>query len=120
MRFFLLLLPILLFSVTSSKFTESQKDPDPKEENGYLHQKPFEIFPNPAKKIFNLKSEYFSQVPTELRVFDVSGKVVIQLDSLSFNEENTSSIDISFLSSGLYFIKLRTGNYSATKKIFKI
>ncbi len=118
MRYLLLLFPLLIFSSVSQ--TPHIAEPRNQGDQPYHYTKPFEVFPNPAEKYFQLKSEYFSGVPTELSVFDVSGKVVIQLDSLTFNEENISHVDVSFLSSGLYFIKLRTGNYSATKKIFKI
>ena len=117
MRYLLLLFPLLIFSSVSQTPHVEPIDPG---DQPYHYTKPFEVFPNPAEKYFSLKSEYFSGVPTELSVFDVSGKVVIQLDSLVFDQENISRVDISFLSSGLYFIKLRTGNYSATKKIFKI
>jgi len=120
MRFLLLLLPFIFFSVASPPSTIFNSDPGPEGDQVIPHTKPFEIFPNPAKQFFSLKSEYFSQVPTELSVFDVSGRMVIQLNALVFDEENISRIDISFLSSGLYFIKLRAGNYSATKKVFKI
>ncbi|MEL0651782.1 T9SS type A sorting domain-containing protein [Algibacter sp. TI.3.09] len=70
----------------------------------------FKIFPNPTKGILNIISK--SPV-TNLVVYNNIGQVVL-------SEFNKTAINISVLSSGLYFIKIKDdlGN-SETKKIIK-
>lgn len=119
MRFFLLLLPILLFF----SFREQSQihKPDVKRiqsEDNY--SRAFELFPNPTDDILKLQSSSLKKSEIKLYIFNVSGELVYKVDSLKFNSEEVSEIDISPLSSGLYFVQLRLNNYSATKKIVKL
>ena len=69
------------------------------------------FFPNPAKeKNYILNSQKIVKV----KIFDISGRTVIETD---YSEE--TPINISSLSSGVYQIKMETNNWTKTKKFIK-
>lgn len=72
----------------------------------------FEMYPNPSNGLVNISIKEFDQ-DTELTVFDISGKRVFA--SVIENEEST--INLSGLTSGMYIIKLVSGNKSTHKKL---
>jgi len=62
----------------------------------------FKTFPNPAKKLLNVKilTSYFQ--PNWIEIFSISGAVII-------SEKYQPSIDINELSSGIYFLRVSDG-----------
>lgn len=63
----------------------------------------FTIYPNPAKNVlFIEKSE--ENYPTEIEIFDVNGKLVLQQETEKISQ---NKIDISKLSKGLYFVTIK-------------
>lgn len=78
-------------------------------------QTQFTIAPNPTNGILNIKSS--SKYNTvKIEVIDALGKAFVSEDYTEFNQ---TSVDISYLSSGIYFVKLSTGNDILVKKIIK-
>jgi len=71
------------------------------------------IFPNPVKTIINLETNLNEKLT--LKLFDVSGKVILNTSS----DKKNTSIDVSELSSGIYFLKVNTEQKSGTYKIIK-
>jgi hypothetical protein len=69
------------------------------------------IYPNPASTELFIKAENFK--PVRLTLYDISGQV---LQSGKFEPH----IDISQLSSGVYFIEVKAGNEVARKRFVKI
>ncbi len=69
-----------------------------------------EIYPNPAKNILNLKMADNSKAFT-FEVTDMSGSKIL------ISEQNTNSIDISHLKSGIYLGTITMSNKKVTKKI---
>jgi hypothetical protein len=69
------------------------------------------IFPNPAKDILYIKSMEQIEI---LIIHDISGKEIKRYDDIN------QSIDISFLTNGIYIIKAKTRQGEATQKIVKI
>lgn len=72
------------------------------------------IYPNPTNQLLNYS---FSEeiVLKDIVVYDVSGKKILTKESnLSSNQ-----IDVSGLSSGIYFVTFNTDNASLTKKFVK-
>lgn len=67
----------------------------------------FELYPNPASEIISLK-----QNASCLEVFDVNGRKIKVIS-------NTSTIDISDLQSGIYFIRINTDKGEFNKKFIK-
>jgi len=68
------------------------------------------IGPNPATNtilISNIESEKYS-----VEIFDMIGNSILKVS-------NQNTLDISFLASGIYLVKVQQGNQSQTQKLFK-
>ena len=63
------------------------------------------IYPNPVNNIFTINLE-----ATELHIYDVSGKIVKQFNG-SFDKY--SSFDVRDLTSGIYFVQIKSIDGSA-------
>lgn len=72
----------------------------------------FSIYPNPAENLLYVQSENGN---ANYIIYDVTGKVTFTQISTSSN----SSLDISSLSSGIYFIKCISGEEVSTIKFIK-
>jgi len=72
----------------------------------------FSIYPNPAENILYVQSENGN---ASFTIYDVTGKVNLSQNSSSTN----SSLDISSLSSGVYFIQCISGEEVSTIKFIK-
>ena len=70
------------------------------------------IFPNPATNYFNIDRSNFSDGNIQLSISDISGKEVLQIPNLT-----KRTVDISHLSSGLYFVNIDNGKYKTSKKL---
>lgn len=70
----------------------------------------FSLFPNPSKGVLNVKlnDELFDYVIT-----DVSGKILMKQNKVQ------SNMDVSFLSSGVYFIRIMQGDKHGVKSFTK-
>jgi len=67
------------------------------------------IYPNPASDIIFLQADK----DLELRMTDVSGKLILR----EVTKAGTSKIDVSDIKAGLYFMTLKSGETSFSKKI---
>ena len=65
------------------------------------------IHPNPAKNFFSISS---SRAYLKYEIYDITGDKVLAGD-------NRASIDISILSSGIYFVKIQENNSISIKKL---
>lgn len=66
------------------------------------------IFPNPANHEFFIDSK--EAVPTEVELFDITGKVVAK-------EGNTNRIETSALPSGIYIVRVYFGNEVQVRRV---
>jgi hypothetical protein len=73
----------------------------------------FSIYPNPGYGIITVNSKEEMQ---NIEVYDSQGQLVKQRKCNSFSE----SLDLSELSNGIYFLKMKLGNQNFTQKIVKI
>ncbi|MEN0005564.1 MAG: T9SS type A sorting domain-containing protein, partial [Bacteroidota bacterium] len=74
----------------------------------YAPNAQIQIYPNPASHWIHLQAT----VPIrEIIIHDQLGKLIFQQSS------PTEKVDVSFLLSGVYYIEVRTDNYSTTKKM---
>ena len=73
------------------------------------------VFPNPNNASFSLSIDLNGSSFATAYIVDMLGVTVKELGSYG---RGNSTIDISDLSSGAYFLKVNSGNKSATKKIF--
>ena len=74
------------------------------------------IYPNPTNSLISIKSTTLAKIENVL-ISDLLGKTVLEMKIN--NTEFINSIDISKLSSGQYFIKIKTSDGFVNKKIIK-
>ncbi|MFK5982565.1 MAG: choice-of-anchor L domain-containing protein [Flavobacteriaceae bacterium] len=74
------------------------------------------IYPNPSTGIINLKSNSFSET-TAISIYNLQGQQVISEDKTPVNE--TIQVDVSNLTTGIYFIKITSEENSVVKRIIK-
>lgn len=72
------------------------------------------IYPNPAKNLINIYSP--SVLISEIGIVDMQGRTIATYKGL---ETNQKTIDISILSSAVYFISIQTEQGNVTKRIVK-
>ncbi|NND62092.1 MAG: T9SS type A sorting domain-containing protein [Flavobacteriaceae bacterium] len=73
------------------------------------------IYPNPAHD--ELKIVLEESLEADIRVFDMSGKLVINNSDVMI--ENHHSVNISTLTKGIYFIRINSNKGAVTKKFIK-
>ncbi len=80
----------------------------------------FEMYPNPTKHITNLVFTSEKQNRAEVRIVDVTGKVVMNLALTNLpkgKHEYQLNFDNQHLQSGIYFVELLNENGRQTKKL---
>ncbi|MCD6367149.1 MAG: S8 family peptidase [Bacteroidales bacterium] len=76
-------------------------------ENQSSAQTQIQIFPNPANDILTIEGNFNLEEINKITIFDVSGRIV---KPLVCSKNKNIQLNISQLSSGIYFIKVTTGN----------
>ena len=74
----------------------------------------FKLFPNPTKDEVNIQLATSNFGAGKVNIYNIQGKAILKQIML---DENTSTIDISSLESGLYFVELAVGNTSTVQKL---
>lgn len=78
-------------------------------------------FPNPFNPSTLIKYNIPEMSNVELKVFDITGQEVAALvNELQEAGQHTVMFDAASLSSGVYFYKIKAGNYTAQKKMLLI
>ena len=75
----------------------------------------FSVSPNPAKDFVNFKFNQISSSQIIINVYSIQGKLVLKTNALIQN--NKTQLDVSSLKSGMYFLKLNSGEKELTKKL---
>lgn len=75
----------------------------------------FFVYPNPTNNFVTISGKDNSQIIDSIIINDISGKTV-QTKSVNLV---TTTIDLSDLSSGIYFAKIKSGNVISNAKIIK-
>ena len=73
------------------------------------------LYPNPARSVITLQSTIEGAVKIDYEIVDVLGKTVIQ----NQNYNNSFTINVSDLTTGIYFIRLKINNSLVVKKFVK-
>jgi hypothetical protein len=81
----------------------------------YFENNLVKIYPNPARNKLNIEFEDFEIKEVNLIVSNSLGQVLYSMNELSQKQE----VDISFLQSGIYFLRLQKGSEQSTFKIIK-
>ncbi len=79
----------------------------------------FHIFPNPAMNNLNIRNESISTLGYTANLTDIYGRELIR-NNFSENNENTDQIDISFLPTGTYILRIVTDNKVYSSVIIKL
>ncbi|WP_296384368.1 LamG-like jellyroll fold domain-containing protein [Winogradskyella sp.] len=89
-------------------------------EDDFLSENEIKIYPNPVKSTFTLdisKSTILANEYLKLRIFDLSGRLVKQVDKINIIKRN---IDINDLNTGIYLYQIiKNGRDMASGKIIK-
>lgn len=78
-----------------------------------------QIYPNPTEKMlfFHLKGQKSSKFAYSLR--DINGKLIYYVEEASVPFEETVSLDLSTLPTGLYLLRVQHEDYQWVRKILK-
>lgn len=103
-----------LFELTVTGLTGVEMTGD--EQNLRLH-----TYPNPVNDLLRITIESRDVSNTKLELYNIQGSLV----SVLLNEKITQDVyrnkfNLSFLESGIYFLKLKTGEYVEIEKIIKL
>jgi photosystem II stability/assembly factor-like uncharacterized protein len=77
------------------------------------------IFPNPSHDKFNIRLSASDQFD-EITVTDISGRVVLRLNTESKVNLNWSVLDLSEQDQGVYFVNIKTNKCEIMKKLVKL
>ncbi|GEC79365.1 T9SS type A sorting domain-containing protein [Flavobacterium aquatile] len=75
-----------------------------------------QIYPNPSTGIYNISAG--NATIDEIVVYDVMGKIINSNKNIQTNGSN-STIDLTSISSGIYFVKITANEQSTVKRIIK-
>jgi len=73
----------------------------------------FQIYPNPASDIVNLKIADDIHEDLTIKIYDVVGELI----QSEFLKQNTHQIDVRHLSDGIYFVELESKDWSGKQKL---
>ena len=77
-----------------------------------------DIYPNPVSGSVTISFTLSEQSQVVIQVLDITGRYVATVANDIFEDESSEvSWDASALNPGIYFLSMKTGNYSITKKI---
>src|SRR5690606_5050112 len=76
------------------------------------------VYPNPSKNVFNIELKDFEGSLNELALYSAAGnKVKDILTNVKLQENVKSSLDVSDLPAGIYFLRLRTSETEINRKL---
>ena len=78
------------------------------------------LFPNPAKENWICSFDYTGACQIELTVLNSEGNIVGNQLVNYAGEHIVASIDNSTFASGVYFVRIRVGEFLITKKVIKL
>ena len=83
------------------------------------HRKPpLSNYPNPFNPTTTISYVLSNDSYVSLRVYDVLGREVMTLvDGVQNASEHQVVLDASYLAGGVYFYRLRTGEFSETRRL---
>jgi len=77
----------------------------------------FNIYPNPCKEKFILEFDLKKPSVISIKVIDILGKVVYNIESQKYSGKYKKSIDINNLSNGIYNVIIKISEKTITEKI---
>jgi hypothetical protein len=83
------------------------------------YQKKAVLFPNPGSGLFNLKMAE-AQGPFTVSVTDLSGRILFSKDYQPVTSLFTTTLDLSEISPGIYFVKISGKNEDRSLKVILV
>jgi hypothetical protein len=78
----------------------------------------FNVYPNPAKSFANIEFDLQDANDVNIQIINSIGQVVYSENKgMLMSGEHTYSLNVNNFTSGVYFVKLTSGNHQMTKKI---
>jgi hypothetical protein len=78
-------------------------------------QNQLSVFPNPATDFVQVNLAKATGTENEIRVMDVTGKMVYSTSS----DASTVTLNVSGFASGIYFVQVKNSTFTVTGKFFK-
>ncbi len=78
------------------------------------------IYPNPAKNNVFIDYQLENTNEINIQILNELGQVVMNNNSSTNDKRGTLEIDVNHLASGVYFIKIESGNYTHFEKILRL
>ena len=73
------------------------------------------VYPNPAKYYLSISSPLLLAGDNTLTLFDTAGKILLEISIIE--RLNFYHLDVSEIPTGIYFLKLKNEQFTATQKI---
>jgi len=77
----------------------------------------FGLFPNPTSKQVTVEVPMETEADVQITIFDPSGKAAVQQHRTLGKGDNQMIFDVSALPTGVYFVQVRNGEMSHTRKL---
>ena len=77
----------------------------------------FAIFPNPAADAATLEIPMTEEADVQIAVLDPAGRAAVQTTQSLGKANNRVNLDLSRLAAGIYFVQVRNGSETATRKL---
>jgi len=72
------------------------------------------VYPNPAVDLVKVKT---ANTLEDIKLYDIQGRIISSYSNFENAFDNT--LDVTSLSKGMYFIKIKTAEDEVTKKLIK-
>lgn len=91
------------------------------EEGSALFRKNIQIYPNPFDKVFRVDFELSFSSPVSIEIYDITGQKIYEysVPDMMLAGKNSVSIDQLIGAKGIYYLRLKTNQFSFSKIILK-
>ena len=77
----------------------------------------FGMFPNPASNQLTVEVPMEADADVQVAILDPSGRATLQQHRLLSKGDNQMQFDVHQLPNGVYFVQVRNGEQSSTRKL---
>ena len=103
----------IFYNVNSTNFTISEATASIKD----VSFEGFNLYPNPSNGNFNLQFETISTALVKLQLFDLTGRLVREVQFSNVAARFSESISFKNTAKGLYLLKIKNGSKQTTRKL---
>ena len=103
----------IFYNVNSTNFTISEATASIKD----VSFEGFNLYPNPSNGNFNLQFETASTAPVKLQLFDLTGRLVREMQFSDVAARFSEIISFKNTAKGLYLLKIKNGSKQTTRKL---